>query len=129
MINIGVQASRTGPLFNGQTQRHLSMAIDEAEQEIATIGADHLRGDLGAPPFKNPTGWYRSHITPKKIGPFWMIQDSGVPYGPWLAGTSSRNRTSRFKGYQHWRRLIAFVHRIAGPTTDRIIGRALGRNG
>lgn len=128
MINIRVEATRTGPFFDGTTQRHLSLAIDEAEQEIATIGADHLRGDLGAPPFKNPTGWYKSHITPKKIGPFWMIQDSGVVYGPWLAGTSSRNRTSRFKGYQHWRRLITFVHRIAKPTTDRIIARALKRS-
>ena len=129
MINIRVQATTTGPLFNGSLQRNLHMAVDEAEQEIATIGADHLRGDLGAPPFKNATGWYKSHITPKKIGPFWAIQDSGVIYGPWLAGTSRRNRISRFKGYQHWRRLTAFVHRIAKPTTDRIVARAIRRSG
>lgn len=127
MINIRVQATRTGPLFNGTTQRNLHLAVEEAEQEIATIGADHLRGDLGAPPFKNPTGWYRSHITPKKIGALWVVQDSGVVYGEWLAGTSKRNRTSRFKGYQHWRRLVTFVNRIAKPTTDRIVARALGR--
>jgi hypothetical protein len=127
MINIRAEAVTTGPLFNGQTSRNLHMAVDEAEQEIATLGADHLRGDLGAPPFKNPTGWYRSHITPKLMGPFWVIQDSGVPYGPWLAGTGSRNRTSRFKGYQHWRRAVTFVGRIAKPVTDRIVNRALGR--
>lgn len=128
MINIGVRTTTTGPLFNGQMARHLHLAVDEAEQEIATLGADHLRGDLGAPPFKHPTGWYRSHITPKKIGAFWMIQDSGVVYGPWLAGTSRRNRISRFKGYHHWRRLVAYVHRIAQPTTDRVIQRALRRS-
>lgn len=127
MINIRTQAVATGPLFTGQTSRHLHLAIDEAEQEIATLGADHLRDDLGAPPFKNPTGWYRSHITPKKVGPLWMIQDSDVIYGEWLAGTSSRNRTSRFKGYQHWRRAVAYVNRIAKPTTERIIARALRR--
>jgi hypothetical protein len=127
MINIRTQAVTTGPLFNGQMSRHLHMAIEEAEQEIATIGAEHLRGDLGAPPFKNPTGWYKSHITPKLMGPFWVIQDSGVVYGEWLAGTSSRNRSSRFKGYQHWRRAIAFVRRIAQPTTDKVVKRALGR--
>lgn len=129
MINFRVEAARTGPLFAGQTASALHMAIDEAEQEIATVSADHLRGDLGAPPFKNPTGWYRSHITPKKIGPLWMVQDSGVVYGEWLAGTSSRNRTSRFKGYQHWRRAIAYTHRIAKPITDRIVARALKRSG
>lgn len=127
MINIRTQAVTTGPLFDGTMQRHLHLAVDEAEQEIATLGADHLRGDLGRPPFINPTGWYKSHITPKLMGPFWVIQDSGVPYGPWLAGTGSRNRTSRFKGYQHWRRAVAFVHRIAQSTTDRIVNRALQR--
>lgn len=127
MINIRAEATRTGPLFNGTTSRLLHMAVDEASQEIATIGADHLRGDLGAPPFKHPTGWYRSHITPKKLGALWVIQDSGVVYGPWLAGTSSRNHRSRFKGYHHWRRAVAFVHRIAQPTTDRIVSRALKR--
>jgi hypothetical protein len=127
MINIGVTATRTGPFFTGQTQHVISMAIDEAEEEIATLGADHLRGDLGAPPFKNPTGWYKSHITPKKIGPLWMIQDSGVVYGPWLAGTSGRNRTSRFKGYQHWRRAVRFVHKISKPTVERVLARVLRR--
>lgn len=127
MINIGVRAVRTGPLFNGQMARHLDLAVDAAEEEIATLGAEHLRGDLGRPPFINPTGWYKSHITPKKMGPFWMIWDSGVIYGEWLAGTSRRNRISRFKGYQHWRRAIQYVHRIAQPTTDRVVGRFLVR--
>lgn len=127
MINIRVSATSTGPFFNGQTQRHLSMAIEDAEQEIATLGATHMQGDLGAPPFKNPTGWYRSHITPKKLGAFWVIQDSGVVYGPWLAGTSSRNATSRFKGYHHWRRLTAYVHKISRTVVLRFIGRAVER--
>jgi hypothetical protein len=127
MINVRAQAVMSGPLYNGHLQRNLSMAVEEAEQEIATLGAEHLRGDLGAPPFKNPTGWYRSHITPKLVGPFWVVQDSGVVYGSWLAGTSSRNRTSRFKGYQHWRRLTSFLYRIAKPTTDKIVARALKR--
>jgi hypothetical protein len=127
MINISVRAA--GPVFDGRLSRTLAEAVDEAEQEIATIGADHLRGDLGVPPFKNPTGWYRSHITPKRIGAMWAIQDSGVIYGPWLAGTGSRNATTRFKGYAHWRRLVTFVQKISRPTTQKVIDRALARLG
>lgn len=127
MINISVKA--TGPLFDGRLNRAMDEAVDEAEQEIATIGANHLRDDLGVPPFKHPTGWYRSHITPKRFGALWAIQDSDVIYGPWLAGTSSRNHTTRFKGYAHWRRLITFVNKIARPTTEKIIARALARLG
>jgi hypothetical protein len=129
MINIRTTSGTTGPFFNGQLAHQLHLVVAEAEEEIATAGADHLRHDLGAPPFKHPTGWYKSHITPKLLGPFWVIQDSGVVYGPWLAGTSSRNRTSRFKGYQHWRRAIAYVRRIAQPATDKVVARALRRAG
>lgn len=127
MINVSVKAH--GPLFDGRAERAMAHAVDEAEQEIATLGAEHLRGDLGVPPFKNPTGWYRSHITPKRLGATWVVQDSGVIYGPWLAGTGSRNSASRFKGYAHWRRLVTYLHRIAKPTTEKIIARALARLG
>jgi hypothetical protein len=127
MINVRTQAY--GPLFNGQAERVMADAVDEAEQEIAREGADHLKTDLGVPPFKHPTGWYASHITEKRIGAAWVVQDSGVIYGPWLAGTGSRNASSRFKGYRHWQRLVTYLHRIARPTTERIIARALKRLG
>ena len=127
MINYRTDVSRTGPLFTGQTSQSLKLAIDAAEEEIATMSATHLQGDLGAPPFKNPTGWYRSHITPKRLGIAWVVQDSGVVYGEWLAGTSSRNRTSRFKGYQHWRRAIVYTNKISRTVVLRFIGRAVNR--
>jgi len=126
MINI--RATAYGPLFDGRAAAAIAHAVDEAEEEIATMGADHLKGDLGVPPFKNPTGWYASHITQKRLGAAWVVQDSGVIYGPWLAGTGSRNwPVTRFRGYNHWRRLTQYLHRIAKPTTERIIARALAR--
>jgi len=127
MINVSARAY--GPVFDGRLAGAVAHAVDEAEQEIATLGATHLRGDLGVPPFKNPTGWYRSHITPKRLGAVWVVQDSGVIYGPWLAGTGSRNSTTRFKGYAHWRRLITYLHTIARSTTEKIIARAIARLG
>lgn len=125
MINISVQ--HHGPLFTGELRRRIPQAIHEAQQEIAQVGADHLRSDLGRPPFRNPTGWYRSHVTQKQLGELWVIWDTGVVYGPWLAGTGSRNASSRFKGYHHWRRAISYTNRIARPITEKIIARALAR--
>jgi hypothetical protein len=128
MINVRAQAY--GPLFDGRLDRAMQLAVDQAEEEIATMGADHLKGDLGVPPFKNPTGWYASHITQKRFGALWAVQDSGVIYGPWLAGTGSRNwPVTRFKGYNHWRRLTVYLNRIAKPVTEKIINRALARLG
>lgn len=124
MINISVQ--KQGPLYSGQLTKTLAEAIDAGEEEIATQGANHLRDDLGVPPFKAPTGWYRSHITPKRMGSYWVIQDSGVIYGPWLAGTGSRNATSRFKGYRHWQRAVTYTYKISKGIMERFIARALG---
>lgn len=128
MINVSVTAY--GPLFNGKLLNALDQAIDEAEENIATEGANHLKGDLGVPPFKSPTGWYASHITQKRLGSRWVIWDTGVIYGPWLAGTGSRNYpVTRFRGYRHWQRLIAYVNRIAKPETEKVVARAIARAG
>lgn len=126
---ISVTVTKQGPLFDGRLARSIADAVDDAEQTIARMGADHLKDDLGVPPFKHPTGWYRSHITEKRVGSLWRITDSGVIYGPWLAGTGSRNASSRFKGYAHWRRLLQYVNTIAKPTTEKIVQRYLRRLG
>lgn len=126
MINISVKA--TGPLFDGRLTKSLAEAVDAAEEEIATQTANHLRDDLGVPPFKAPTGWYRSHITPKRLGSLWVVWDSGVIYGPWLAGTGSRNwPKTRFKGYNHWRRATVYGNRISRPITEKFVARAIAR--
>lgn len=125
MINISVQVD--GALFNGVLRHALAEAIDETKQEIAEVGANHLRDDLGVPPFKNPTGFYRSNVTQKKLGESWVVWDSGVVYGPWLAGTGSRNATSRFKGYAHWRRGVQYLNKVAKPTAEKIINRVIRR--
>lgn len=124
-INISVKAY--GPLFSGKLAKDVDHAVDAAEEQIATDTANHLRDDLGAPPFKHPTGWYRSHITPKREGSYWIVQDSGVIYGPWLAGTGSRNwPKTRFKGYAHWRRATTYAFKISRAVTERFVKRALG---
>jgi len=124
MPNISV--TKTGPLFDGRMIKDVAFAVDAAEEEIAQQGADHLRNDLGVPPFKAPTGWYASHITKKRMGAYWVIWDSDVIYGPWLAGTGSRNATSRFKGYRHWQRAITYTYKISKGIMQRYIDRAIG---
>lgn len=115
----------SGPLFTGELATAVDFAVDAAEEEIATQTANHLRDDLGMPPFKAPTGWYRSHITPRRQGSTWQVWDTGVIYGPWLAGTGSKNATTRFKGYAHWRRAIDFGRRISKPIMEKFLARAL----
>jgi len=43
-----------------------------------------------------------------------LITDNGVCYGPWLEGVGSRNETTRFKGYNSFRRTAQWLQdRIA----------------
>lgn len=124
---ISAIVSTRGALWNGVLQHAVHAAVDEIKQEVANVGANHLRDDLGVPPFKHPTGFYRSNIVPKREGEIWTITDSGVVYGPWLAGVGSRNAASRFKGYKHWRRLLQFLRKEAPTVANKQIGRIIRR--
>lgn len=127
-MTIAITVSANGPLFTGALGRAIhAAAVDEILQEIAEVGANHLKDDLGVPPFKNPTGFYRSNIVQQRRGDYWTITDSGVVYGPWLAGVGSRNATSRFKGYKHWRRLQQFLRKEAPVVASKQIRRIIRR--
>lgn len=74
---------------------------------------------------QNPTGFYESRIKKERQSENWVITDSGVIYGPWLEGTSSRNQISRFKGYRTFqitrRELDQKKVPIVQPIVDRFI--------
>jgi len=97
------RVTTSGPLTDGRALRaadRLRVAVvdDVAEDTLAQV-QDALGTFL-----KNPTGFYESQIRVSNAMTDRTVNDSGVVYGPWLAGVGSRNQTSRFKGYAHWRR-------------------------
>ncbi|MCH7953871.1 MAG: hypothetical protein IIC25_08280 [Chloroflexi bacterium] len=53
-----------------------------------------------------------------------LIHDSNVIYGSWLEGTSSRNQTTRFKGYSMFRRATQQLNREKGRIVNGHIARA-----
>ncbi len=56
-----------------------------------------------------------------------MVDDGNMIYGPWLAGTGSRNKRSRFKGYAHWRRARQLLERRVPEVARKLMPRVLGR--
>ena len=70
--------------------------------------------------FKAPTPYYETQVTFDRSGHEMVIHDRGIIYGPWLAGVGTRNATSRFKGYTHWRRTFQY---LAGVEGQRILDR------
>lgn len=96
------EVSISGPFFQAGSMLDPKTGRD-IEEAIATYAALRVR-QRGIDSFKNPSGFYVSQVVldvsdPEQV----IVTDQGTVYGPWLEGTSSRNQTTRFKGYRLWR--------------------------
>jgi len=116
---------KSGPFFDGRARAAIRDFEKAAREDVADQGRQDMRAATTV--FRHPTGYYKSRIQTRDSGSRDLVTDSGVVYGPWLEGTSSRNQSSRFKGYKIWRlttqRLRIKVNRIAKNTLNRYIGR------
>lgn len=116
----------SGPLFDGRAQAAVREYTEELEAELADEGKDLVVKYLGQF-LQHPTGYYVSRVRVEQRGSSHMVTDSGVVYGPWLAGVGSRNQTTRFKGYRHWRLASQELDEGAEHTAARIMPRYLRR--
>lgn len=118
--------SKTGPLFNGMAKAAARQFTREASLEIAKEGQSMWISQLNRS-MKHPTGYYTSQIKIDRSGTTNKVHDSGVVYGPWLEGTGSRNRTTRFKGYHSMRKVNAKLDRMSSRIAERVLQRYLPR--
>ncbi len=129
MAEIRVDVTFAGPLFDGRAQAAMPAIVDEISGALATEGERRVLAGLDAT-LRRPTGAYRSRVT--RYGPVAgqaRVHDRNGIYGPWLEGTGSRNRTTRFKGYANWRRATQQLERGAKPLAEEIIRRNIGKLG
>lgn len=127
-MRITVREHHHGPLFDGRAHVAVNAFCDDAEEEIAEHGVNVIRTEL-ATVLKHPTGRYQSEIQTERAQGDRVINDDMIVYGPWLEGTSERNRTTRFKGYATFRRMRAVIQEAAPGIAERLLGRFLGRMG
>lgn len=129
MISADVKAS--GPIFDGRMYVTIRGALPDIEKRVAQEGVDFLLKapgrQLTGAPFKKPTGFYRMHIGVTRKGLHYAMHDHGVIYGAWLAGVSSRNAKSRFKGYAHWRRAVQHLMKEGVRVANQVIAERLRR--
>ncbi len=112
----------SGPIFDGRADLALKQACRESERSIAIIGASMLRSFM-AKVFRleSTPPYYRFKVEARADAPGWKIWDQDVVYGPWLEGTGSRNKTTRFKGYFSFRKTAVKLQARARVITERII--------
>jgi hypothetical protein len=83
----------------------IKQLVDDVNRVVAgqTLAEWHLTLDRS---LRHPTPYYETQIMVEPEGGRWVVHDRGIVYGPWLEGTSSRNQTTRFKGYHALRRAL-----------------------
>lgn|SRR6266540_608761 len=94
----------TGPLFTGADSAILRRFNADAKQLLGDAGVEQVRLRVGRRA-SHPSGAFAAAVTVKdfKKGKTIMADYPQVLYGPWLEGTSTRNATTRFKGYKLFR--------------------------
>jgi hypothetical protein len=116
----------SGPLFDGRAEREIEDACREVNTEVANKVISAVRTRLGLV-LKNPTGNYESHIRTERQQDDMQVNDSGIVYGPWLEGVSSRNQSTRFKGYATFRIVYQQESSKAGGIATSIVARHVGK--
>jgi len=118
-----------GPLFDGRALVELKLAQQEIAAEIAKRAEQLVDTELSSR-LQNPTGHYQSQIkTEVKPSGEALVSDSKVVYGPWLEGTSSRNQTTRFKGYASFRKSRQKLEREAKRIADKVVAKHVRKMG
>ena len=124
---MGVKVRVRGPVLNGQAPPVIKAALKGAIGDLVAEGESRVKLQL-FPGHGLVTGHYRrsihGEVTASLNG---RIHDSKVVYGPWLEGVSSRNQTTRFKGFSAFRNAKQQLGRIAKGVLQKRVLQALQR--
>lgn len=112
--------TQNGPIFDGRASHAVRQFCDDWEKEYAHDVEQEVNQTLSHV-LRHPTGYYQSQIHVAASGDGQQVTDGGVIYGPWLEGTGSRNRTTRFKGYATFRRVTQKMDAKAGADAEALL--------
>jgi len=136
----GIEVEISGPLFK-RGAKITRDAMEDAVQELVELGEDRLDRGLRprpagvflsaqqARPGEASTGHYARSVAQdvEVQGLRGRIGDGDVEYGPWLEGTSSRNQSTRFKGYHTFRKVGQWLETKADDVLEKNIRKAVQR--
>ena len=121
-----IEIKLSGPFVTGKAGPAIAQMNDEIAEEVGRAAYAEVHTNLNAS-IKHPTPYYETQIELVTVGRDRRVDDRGVIYGGWLEGTSSRNQSTKFKGYASFRRatqkVTRDVQRIAAPAVRRLIAR------
>jgi hypothetical protein len=117
-----------GPVLTGQAGVVVTQLVDDIVDRVAAYAIERVQHNLDGS-IKNPTPYYETQIQITNVGRDRSVNDRGVIYGSWLESGGSRAQTTRFKGYQSFRRAAQSTEQAAQGLADSAVRRYLGRLG
>jgi hypothetical protein len=108
-IDFDLQAGNS-PALTDEWEYITDEFLDESEEVLARAGARLVR-DYAESHIRESRHKYTSKLRAEVWGSRWAVTDQRSDYGPWLAGSSRRNRRSDFDGYPHWDEARAELNR------------------
>lgn len=125
-MTLHLDVDLVGPFFTDDLERDVERGLQQSLDDIGQRGLALLRMTMHAS-FRHPTGTYERRVRVDRAGNDRVINDRRDVKGPWLEGISTRNHTTRFKGYALYRRTTQFLDAQAGPIAERDIHEAIRR--
>ena len=134
----GIDVEISGPLFK-KGAKITRDAMEDAVQELMELGQDRLNQGLRPRPAgvylsaqqarlgRKSVGNYAKNVQGEREGLNARIDDGGVIYGPWLEGTSSRNQSTRFKGYGAFRLTGQWLEKKSDDVLEKHARKAVQR--
>jgi hypothetical protein len=114
-----------GPFFEAARRNAVLRKLEvSTREEIGKDAVNTVQVLLDAV-LKHQTPYYRTQIKAQNMATETIVTDSRVIYGPWLEGTSQRNKTTRFKGYHTFRRAQQILPQRAHAIARRNVTRAV----
>lgn len=127
-MDITIEVTRQGPLFTGEAAVQVALFLDEAKREVAAQGLADVHQVLNEN-IKFPTPYYETQIISQRMATDQVVHDRGIVYGPWLEGVSTRNQTTRFKGYHAFRNAKNNLVGKWPPLAEHVLQKYLPRMG
>lgn len=92
-----------GPFFQTNPVHIVQDHLDQMRVVVADLAETRVRTHLSTHQ-RIQTGFNVSHVQVRNISSsLTQVQQTNAVYGPWIEGTGSRNKTTRFKGYWTFR--------------------------
>jgi hypothetical protein len=145
MTKLNLKISFSGPLLK-TGGKDIQRVAEQTVRDVMSFGEVYLNQRLRPRPsgvFKTlaeagpkyvSIGNYRRNVLAsvdfirKPLGAVATIDDGNVLYGPWLEGISDRNKTTKFKGYNSFRKAAQEMQKNAGKLLRANVKRFTRKN-